>query len=314
MENYLKQLCLDPRITPLADAWYFSALIETLREYQSNCVELNRSGAVVTSLGSKVYEVLDYTYNGRGLTLIDGNARMGKSHAAKAWCEQHPGKSRYVEVPPGNDEAGFFRALARGLGIGNFLQYKVTEIRERVEGVLLTGDLLLVLDEAHRLWPQKNLRYSYPNRINWVMTMANHQIPICAIATPQFIEFQKVAEENGRWNSSQLTGRISHYESLPADLSPEDLMAVAQSVLPEATTNVLRALAVYARSSSRYLAAIDSISKRAKYIAMLAGREVPTSDDVRKAMRESVIPADTTKIARCALAAGQRPSAQKSVH
>ncbi len=126
----------------------------------------------------------------------------------------------------------------------------------------------------------------------WVMTMANAGVPICMISTPQFFSTQKVIEKNG-WNSAQLTGRISHYESLPADLSPEDLMAVAKAVLPEANTQSLRALAVYARSSARYLAAIDSIAKRARYIAMLAGRAVAITEDVRKAMQESVIPADT---------------------
>jgi len=70
-------------------------------------------------------------------------------------------------------------------------------------------------------------------------------------------------------------------------------MAVTKAVLPEAEPLVLRALAVYARSSSRYLAAIDSVAKRARYIAMQAGRASATAEDVRKAMQESVIPADT---------------------
>jgi len=195
-------------------------------------------------------------------------------------------------VPSGNDEVTFFRDLARGLGLGNFLNYKVVQIRERVEYVLRTGDIILVLDEAQRLWPQNNFRDGFPKRITWVMTMANDGVPICMISTPQFFVTQKVVEKNG-WNSAQLTGRISHYESLPQDLSAEDLMGVAKAVLPEADAKVLRALAVYARSSARYLAAIDSIAKRARYIALRAGRGEATADDVRKAMQESVIPADT---------------------
>jgi hypothetical protein len=63
--------------------------------------------------------------------------------------------------------------------------------------------------------------------------------------------------------------------------------------LPEADKQVLRVLATYARTSDRYLAAIDSISKRARFIAARAGRKAITSDDVRTAMKESVIPADT---------------------
>ena len=134
--------------------------------------------------------------------------------------------------------------------------------------------------------------------------MANQNVPICCISTPQFIQWQKAAEEKGQWNSAQLTGRISHFEPLPADLSKNDLMSVAKSVLPEANAKVLEALAIYARSSARYLAAIDSISKRARYIAMRDSRDEATTEDVRKAMKESVIPADT-KLHR-ALEAGRK--------
>jgi hypothetical protein len=304
LEKELKEICLDPE-RKLADGcpWYFPQLISTLREYEADFVKNKSAGVVVTALGAKVCEVLEYTHYCRGLTLVQGNARLGKSFAARAWCLQHPGQARFVEVPPSNDEASFFRALARGLGLGNFLQYKVTEIRERVESVLLTGDILLVLDEGQRILPQRNLRYGFPSRVNWVMAMANHNVPICAISTPQFIELQKAAEEKGRWNSAQLTGRISHFESLPTDLEPDDLIAVAKAVLPEADAKVLRALAVYARSSARYLAAIDSIAKRARFVAMRAGRKEATTADVRKAMQESVIPADS-KLLR-ALEAGR---------
>ena len=197
--------------------------------------------------------------------------------------------------------------MARGLGLGNFLNYKVVQIRERVESVLLTGDIILVLDEAQRLWPQRNIREGYPGRIVWVMTMANAGVPICLVSTPQFFTIQKAVEKNG-WNSAQLTGRINHYESLPAELSAEDLMSVAKAVLPEANSQSLRALAVYARSSARYLAAIDSIAKRARYIAALDRRSEATTDDVRKAMQESVIPADA-KLHRAlaASAKGKQP-------
>jgi hypothetical protein len=52
-------------------------------------------------------------------------------------------------------------------------------------------------------------------------------------------------------------------------------------------------LAVYALHSARYLAAIDTIAKRARYIAKLDGRNVSTASDVHRAMKESVVPADS---------------------
>jgi len=294
LEKELSALCLDPG-WDLASGrpWYFAGLIDTLREYQRQFIEDKGAGVVVTELGAKVHETLDYTLHSKSMTLVEGDARTGKTFAARSWCERHPGQARFVEVPTGNDDKSFFRALARGLGLGNFQQYKALEIRERVECVLLTGDILLCLDEAHRLWPEVNLFRGFPRRINWVMSMANQNVPICMIATPQFLERQTAAQQFAGWNSAQFIGRLGHRERLAGELSLSDLTAVAKSVLPEADATTLRALAAYARTSARYLAAIDSITKRARYIAGRAGRERVSAADVREAMKESVIPSDT---------------------
>jgi len=289
--DYLRGLCLDPSSTMDAGPWYSPNLIGALHKYKDAFAESKNETIFTTSLGKKVGEVLDYTVYCRGLTLVEGESRRGKSFAARNWCERQPGKARFVEVPPGNDDASFFRALARGLGLGNFLNYKVVQIRERVESVLLTCDMLLCLDEAQRLWPQSNLRYSQPGRINWIMTMANAGVPICMVSTPQFFVSQKAVEKTG-WNSAQLTGRISHHENLPADLSAADLIGVAKSNLPSASPKILQMIATYARTSTRYLAAIDSIVKRAGYIAAQSRRDSATAEDVQRAMIDSVIPSD----------------------
>jgi hypothetical protein len=167
LEKALTEICLNPESDTVTGPWYFPNLFAVLRQYQAEH-QKSKAPAFTTSLGANVSGVLDYTSFTYGLTLMEGEARTGKSFAARVWCEQRPGEARFAEVPSGNDEAGFFRALARALGLGNFLSYKACEIRERVESVLLTRDLLLVLDEAQRLWPQRNLRYGFPSRITWV--------------------------------------------------------------------------------------------------------------------------------------------------
>jgi hypothetical protein len=296
----LRDLCLMP-LHDLNDhpAWYFNDLVNVLREYHQQWI-VEKSKVVVTTLGKKVCDALDYCAASHSLVLLEGNARLGKSFSARAWCDQHSGKARFVEVPPGNDDASFFRALARGLRLGSFLNYKVVEIRARVESVLLTGDVLLVLDEAQRLWPQMNLRYGWPKRIEHIMSWANKTpehpaVPMCLILTPQFIQSQIAIGKTG-WNSAPLTGRIGHYEFLPKELTLADLTAVGRAVLPEASEEILKVLASYARMSARYLAAVDSIAKRAQFIAQRNGRTQCTASDVRTAMQESVIPSDTMLI------------------
>jgi hypothetical protein len=295
-ESDLKKLCLDPAIgfngkTTFAP-WYFPNALEALRHYQTEWIADHQSGVVVTEIGQKVCETLDFTAQSQCMTVLDGLARIGKSFAARTWCEQHPGQARYVEVPTGNDDVGFFRAIARGIGLGNFQQYKAVEIRERVESVLLTGDLILCLDEAHRLWPEVNIRYGFPKRINWVMSMANQSVPICLVGTPQFIERQKATELSG-WNSAQFIGRIGHYEKLPDSLAEGDLMKVAESLLPEGDARAIEILVRYAQGSAKYLAGIECAVRRARYLAGRAGRKEVINADIKIAIQGSVIPSDS---------------------
>lgn len=297
LEETIRHLCLDPACDPATfQPWYFAGFIAALRNYFEQWISERGEGLVTTAIGEEIIETLEYTAYSRKLTLIEGEARTGKSFAARTWCELHPGQARFIEVPTGNDETSFFRALARGLGIGNFAQYKAIEIRERVESVLLTGDLLLVLDEAWRLWPQTDLRYGFPKRINWVMSMVNQGVPFCLISTPQFLKTLKPMEDKAGWNTPQFQGRLAQYKKLPSELSAEDLTAVAAALLPEADNKTLRIITVYSRASARYLAAIETISTRARYLASRAGRDSAEAEDVRRAMEESVIPSDSNLV------------------
>lgn len=294
LADELRDLCLDPDRQLHSDLpWYFFNLDHTLRDYMRDWIAQKAAGVVVTALGKQVHEMLDYTLHSRSMTLLVGQARRGKSFTARSWCEQHPGQARFIEVPTGNDDTSFFRAFARGLGMGKFSQYKAIDLRERVESVLLTGDILVCLDEAQRLWPEANSRCGFPRRISWIMSMANEHVPFCLIATPQFFDRQNLSDQIAGWNSAQLVGRISDWKQLPEELEIQDLVAVAKAVLPEADKPTLVALADYADASERYLSAIDAIASRARYDAARAGRSQITSADVRKAMKQSVIPSDS---------------------
>jgi hypothetical protein len=287
----LSDLCLKPsRNLASVAPWYFSGMINALRAYVLKWTE-RQANFPQTSLGKIIAEEFDYTLHGRCLTLLSGEARRGKSFAAKNCCLKNIGRARFVEVPPGNDDTSFFRALARGLGLGNFLKYKAIDIRERVESVLLTGDLLLVLDEAQRLWPECWQRYARPARINWLMTIVNAKVPVLLISTPQFLTGQRVAERTG-WNSAQLTGRISNHIVLPSKLSNADLMEICRFMLSEIGDEILNVLANYALISDRYLAAIESVAMRARHIAERNNRTKCNAKDVHRALKENIIPSD----------------------
>jgi hypothetical protein len=294
LENHLREICLNPASRLDAGPWYFPGLIDCLREFQTQWIANRQQQTVTTELGAQVYDTLDYSLQSRRLVLIEGLARMGKTFAAQAWCEQHPGRARYVQVASTNDEIGFYRAVAKALGASINLNSKAQELRLRIEETLQAGHLAIVFDEAHYLWPNLIDARSLPSRMNWIMTaLVNAGVPVAMISTPQFLKNQKAMETRTRWASEQFIGRIGHYQKLPDSLSENDLTKVAKALLPEGDAKAIETLVRYAQGSAKYLAGIESAVCRARYLASKDGRERVSFGDVKRAIKESVIPSDS---------------------
>lgn len=294
LPTLLAEICLDPKLSIASLApWYFPTLVESLREYQSAWIEGKRASQVVTELGSQVWETLDYSLQTRCMVLLDGLARTGKTFSVKAWCDLHPGQARYVQVPSSNDDIGFFRAIAKSLGVSINQNSKAQQLRDRIEDVLQRGKLAIVFDEAHYLWPQSNYREALPGRVNWIMTaLINQGVPVALVTTPQFMRTQRAIERKSCWTSEQFTGRIGLYKKLPDSLSEDDLSAVAKTFLPEGCARSIRALMLYAQGSTKYLAGIEWAAIYARFVANQAGRRNVVFADVVKAIKGNVVPSD----------------------
>jgi hypothetical protein len=295
LEKLLTEFCLNPAVKVDQFApWFFPDLLATLREFKRKQAESIRSPFVMTEIGKEIFETLDYALETRGMVLVEGLARTGKTYATKVWCELNSGRARYVQVPSTNDDIGFYRAIAQSLGVSSMLSLKAIQLRERVEYVLQTGGIMLVLDEAHYCFPQNNRREALPNRLNWILTAAvNYGVPVALISTHQFTKTQKLIEKKTGWASEQFIGRLSHYTTLPGSLSKDDLTAVARALLPEGKEKAIEALVLYAQGSSKYIAAIESIVKRARFLSVRSGRKEVLSSDVLHAIKQSVIPSDS---------------------
>lgn len=100
-------------------------------------------------------------------------------------------------------------------------------------------------------------------------------------------------EQATGWTAQQFDGRLGHYERLPDTLSKPDLAAVARAMLPNADAESIGALVNFAIGSSRYLAGIDAVAKRARYIATKSGRTEANRQDVRQAIKQNIIPSDS---------------------
>ncbi|HEY5298095.1 MAG TPA: ATP-binding protein [Verrucomicrobiae bacterium] len=273
-----------------------------------------RTPKVITAIGEKVSRALDYAMESRRMVIIDGLPRIGKSHAARHLCNLNPGRARYVECPATNDDFSFFRAVALSLGVSINLKSKAQELRSRIEETLQGGDLALVIDEAHYLWPQSHYRNTTPVRINWLMTaLVNRGVAVTLVTTPQFFRSKEAIEKATCWAADQFIGRIGHYEKLPDALSSDDLHAVASSLLPDSNSDSVKALALYARSSGKYLGGMDAIAERARFICKGEGRQKIEFRDVRRAIQESVTPSDEALKAALAGADGQKRRRAASV-
>ena len=199
-----------------------------------------------------------------------------------------------MQCPSSNDGIGFFRAIAKSLGVSINQNSKAQQLRDRIEDTLAGGHLALILDEAHYAWPQSNYREALPGRINWIMTaLVNNGVAVALVTTPQFMRTQRAVERKSTWTSEQFVGRIGHYEKLPDSLSESDLQAVARAFVPEGCGKCIAALVAYAQGSAKYLAAIESVARRARYLAGKAGREKIIFADVRSAIKDGVIPSDS---------------------
>ena len=121
-----------------------------------------------TAAARTVHELLDYVLSQRGMILVEGTYRIGKSFAAQAWALRHLGQCRYVQLSSSTDDTAFFRDIARALGVACGLKMKAAELRHRIEEAVRSQHMLLIFDEADYIWPQAVNLKSSPNRVNWL--------------------------------------------------------------------------------------------------------------------------------------------------
>ena len=157
LSDLLKQICLDPKIELASPetrltVWWFDDLIGALHLYQKNYSDSAQQRLAETTISKRVFDDLDFAAHVKGLVLIEGEQRTGKSTAAETWCAMHPGQAIYISLESGKDIFTFFRSIARAIGTASSGQMKANEMRMRIEDMLQERHLTVVIDEAHYLF------------------------------------------------------------------------------------------------------------------------------------------------------------------
>jgi hypothetical protein len=195
-------------------------------------------------------------------------------------------KSHSADIQCFQDDIGFFRAIGRAIGVSASLQLKSAELRARIEDVLQSGDLMLVLDEAAYAFPTNWQRYAMPSRVNWITSLARHNVRVALITTSAFDTAKQKTRELTGWDDAPFIGRISHFEPLPETLEDDDWLEVTKRILPELSAKDCKAVVGFAKYSKARLRSINQIADRARYFASLGGRTEARTVDVQKVMRE----------------------------
>jgi hypothetical protein len=296
--EFLERLCLDPSISAESGTVEGFDVIPALDVYCKRFEAASVARVAETATVRKVYEVLDYARAQRGLVLMEGPYRTGKSYASQAWALANTGSARYIQITSARDEHSFLAAMARAVGIGCGLTVKTSELRFRVESVFRDQGLLLIIDEAEYVLPQ-GLRISeVPQRLSWILTaLINQGVPVALVAGRNFSRLLLNLERSCKvYGLEQFYGRLRLRAELPAKLEQDDLLAIAAAVFPEAGRAGQMLLTGHALKTATPVPAIEAGAERARWFAAQESRAVTFEDVERVLIEAGTMPDCSTRI------------------
>lgn len=318
--GFLRELCLNPAVTFAEDgkdhetfeelqgivprAWAsfpWMDLASALASFEIHHCEAVKNGTVETSITHKVWRSIDRAREvhlssspvPRHIVIVQGIEGIGKTSAAKTKCGLHLGEMRFIPLLGNVNLKDFFRSTSRGCGLPHGENLKAEQMKTNVENFLRVSRLILVIDEAHRLFPDGNRVYAAPALMNWIYMLSELKAPVVMLVTPQFATRMDIVENCTDWRSGQLKRRVRSYETLPEKLTVEDLESIAKNRFPKASASIIDEVVGYAGSTRYPMDAIHNIAEDAHRLAADAKRERPIFADVQSAIDECARPTYT---------------------
>lgn len=305
--EFLELLCIDPSIDieeisankVSTDAPYFRDPIGAIMEYRKRRNASILASHVVTSIGSDVHRWLNRALCDRTITIIEGPSGAGKTNAAKLWCKLHPGEARFVTLSGITHRTGLFQKIGTALGLG-ICQHASSKLQAKIEAHLAMTKLMLVLDEAHYLWPQRKRSHSPPELIDWIDTIVNLGVPVALICTDQFAKLKSHVEKQTGWTSDQFIHRTCWKETIEKRPTKEDLRSVTGSLLSHRWNEsheswvfdsqchpdqvCVNAIATYSQANVLPLPSVRNTVREARVLARERGGFVVSARDVKHAL------------------------------
>jgi len=289
LPQLLTELCINPEIVLSAGA----RVVKSLFDYQQKFSECASAALADTEVARQVFKILDRALQYRKMVVLEGEPGIGKSEAAKTWCEMHLGQARFVTLVGCVNKTSIFRTIGRALGISSGYMRGATEMQARVEDVLQRSRLCLVVDEAHFLFGQGERIYSRPEMIDWIDTaLCNQGVPVALVATPQLTRRLHQAEKQTVWQSTQFRRRIKDFARLPLKPSDVDIEAVTRKLLPECDRTSVKLVVGHSKLSPWPLSWIANLVEDVRGLAN--GRPVKFGD-IEEAIKQFRTPSDVAQ-------------------
>src|ERR1044072_547682 len=308
LTEFLVELCINPKVQFSNEATsQFGQLIYAILDFQRAYEANVHSDFVLTTIGREIFETLDQALAIGKMVVIEGDSGIGKTTAVEAWCAANQGQARFISLSGITHKTGFFRKLAGAIGLAA-AKAKALDMQVRVEEFFRKTRLMLVIDEAHYLWPQYQRSYSSPELIDWVNTaLVNHKVPVALICTDQFAKLKARVETQTGWTGEQLEHRVKRYKKLSKTPTKKDLETVAAKLLSKRWnsdeqawnavgskphSDFVKIVVGYARTCKMPLPAVADTIEEARYQARKHGRPEIIATDLRTAVFDYQIPSD----------------------
>jgi hypothetical protein len=309
LTDFLVDLCINPKVEfSNGAASDLNRVIDAVRDFQDDYEAKAQSDFVLTTIGREIFDTLDHALAILKMVVIEGESGIGKTTAVEAWCAAHQGRARFISLSGITHKTGIFRKLAGAIGLAA-ANAKAMDMQVRVEEFFRKTGLMLVIDEAHYLWPQYQRSYCSPELIDWVNTaLVNHNVPVALICTDQFAKLKARVETQTGWTSEQLEHRVKRYKKLSKTPTKADLEAVAAKLLamrwsaqderwnasgPAPHGDFIKMVVGYALTCKMRLPAVANTIDEARYQARKHGRSRVLATDIRAALLDYQIPSDT---------------------
>jgi hypothetical protein len=211
----------------------------------------------------------------------------------------HPGRLRFVRVPPSNSLRELVVRIADGCGIESSYGASVDRLKAKIRHVLKHTGIVLIFDEGAWLLPRRGSN-TEAHRLNWLRDeLYDSGLPTVIGVTPQWWDEDVAAfVKRTRYVMAQFTGRCERLE-LP-QISRDDVLKVVEAHFPEIEKKAEKIfIGSYAYAAENFLQAIGDIEKRARYTAKKAGKDlsIQVVREVIGKMFPKAVPASTRNAA-----------------